>query len=89
MSQQWKEYQEKNNERFLNEMLDLLRIPSISAKIENKDDMLKCAEAAKKSLLAAGCDKAEGTAALLNLQSKTVKFLPVVPPMIKDSFICM
>jgi len=59
MSQQWKEYQEKNNERFLNEMLDLLRIPSISAKIENKDDMLKCAEAVKKSLLAAGCDKAE------------------------------
>jgi acetylornithine deacetylase/succinyl-diaminopimelate desuccinylase-like protein len=59
MSQQWKEYQEKNNERFLSEMLDLLRIPSISAKIENKDDMLKCAEAVKKSLLAAGCDKAE------------------------------
>ena len=59
MSQQWKEYQEKNKERFLEEMLDLLRIPSISAKIENKDDMLTCAEAVKKSLLAAGCDKAE------------------------------
>src|SRR5690606_30400582 len=55
----WKEYQEKNKERFLNEMLDLLRIPSISAKSEHKDDMLKCAEAVKQSLLAAGCDKAE------------------------------
>jgi acetylornithine deacetylase/succinyl-diaminopimelate desuccinylase-like protein len=39
-------------------MLDLLRIPSVSAKTEHKDDMLKCAEAVKKSLLDAGCDKA-------------------------------
>lgn len=59
MSQLWKEYQEKNKERFLNEMLALLRIPSVSAKSEHKDDMLKCAEAVKKSLLDAGCDKAE------------------------------
>jgi len=59
MSQVWKNYQEKNKERFLNEMLDLLRIPSISAKSEHKEDMQKCAEAVKKSLLDAGCDKAE------------------------------
>lgn len=59
MSQAWKDYQEKNKERFLNEMLDLLRIPSVSAKSEHKDDMLKCAEAVKKSLLDAGCDKSE------------------------------
>jgi len=59
MSQTWKEYQEKNKDRFLNEMLELLRIPSVSAKSEHKDDMLKCAEAVKKSLLNAGCDKAE------------------------------
>ena len=39
MSQSWKTYQEKNKERFLNEMLDLLRIPSISAKSEHKADM--------------------------------------------------
>src|SRR5215510_5758618 len=57
--QAWKDYQEKNKDRFLNEMLDLLRIPSVSAKSEHKPDMLKCAEAVKKSLLAAGCDKAE------------------------------
>ncbi|MCB9054431.1 MAG: dipeptidase [Chitinophagales bacterium] len=55
----WKEYQEKNKDRFLNEMLDLLRIPSVSAKSEHKEDMKKCADAVKKSLLAAGCDKAE------------------------------
>ena len=59
MSQSWKTYQEKNKERFLNEMLDLLRIPSISAKSEHKPDMQRCAEAVKNSLLAAGCDKAE------------------------------
>jgi acetylornithine deacetylase/succinyl-diaminopimelate desuccinylase-like protein len=59
MSQVWKEYQEKNKDRFLNEMLDLLRIPSVSAKTEHKADMQKCAEAVKKSLLDAGCTKAE------------------------------
>ncbi len=59
MSQTWKDYQEKNKDRFLNEMLDLLRIPSVSAKSEHKEDMQKCAEAVKKSLLDAGADKAE------------------------------
>jgi acetylornithine deacetylase/succinyl-diaminopimelate desuccinylase-like protein len=59
MSKAWKDYQEKNKDRFLNEMLDLLRIPSVSAKSEHKPDMLKCAEAVKASLLAAGADKAE------------------------------
>lgn len=58
MSQDWKQYQEANKERFLNEMLDLLRIPSISAKSEYKNDMQRCAEAVKDSLLAAGADKA-------------------------------
>jgi acetylornithine deacetylase/succinyl-diaminopimelate desuccinylase-like protein len=59
MSQAWKDYQEKNKDRFLNEMMDLLRLPSVSAKSEHKDDMTKCADAVKASLLAAGCDKAE------------------------------
>lgn len=59
MSKAWKEYQEKNKDRFLHEMLDLLRIPSVSAKSEHKSDMLKCAEAVKESLLAAGAGKAE------------------------------
>jgi len=57
--QSWKDYQEKNKDRFLNEMLDLLRIPSVSAKSEHKADMQKCAVAVKDSLLKAGCDKAE------------------------------
>jgi acetylornithine deacetylase/succinyl-diaminopimelate desuccinylase-like protein len=55
----WKEYQEQNRERFLNEMLELLRIPSISAKSEHKDDMRKCAELVRQRLLDAGADRAE------------------------------
>jgi len=55
----WKEYQEKNKDRFLNEMLDLLRVPSISAKSEHKEDMKKTAELVKQRLLEAGADKAE------------------------------
>ena len=57
--QVWKDYQEKNKERFLNELLDLLRIPSVSAKSEHKDDMKRCAEAMKARLLEAGADKVE------------------------------
>ena len=55
----WKDYFEKNKERFLNEMIDLLRIPSVSAKSEHKADMQKCAEMVKEKLLSSGCDKAE------------------------------
>jgi acetylornithine deacetylase/succinyl-diaminopimelate desuccinylase-like protein len=59
MSTTWKTYQEKNKDRFLNEMLDLLRIPSVSAKSEHGSDMVTCAELVKQRLLDAGCDKAE------------------------------
>lgn len=57
--QVWKDYQEKNKDRFLDELLALLRIPSVSARSENKADMVKCAEAVKQSLLDAGADMAE------------------------------
>lgn len=55
----WKEYQEQHKERFLNELLELLRIPSVSARSEHKEDMIKCAETVKKRLLEAGADKVE------------------------------
>ena len=57
--QVWKDYQEQHKERFLNELLELLRIPSVSAKSEHKNDMQACAEAVKQRLLEAGADKAE------------------------------
>ena len=56
---QWKNYQEENKDRFLDELLALLRIPSVSAKSEHKKDMLACAEAVKDSLLKAGADRVE------------------------------
>jgi hypothetical protein len=39
MSSVWKDYRKKIRIVFLNEMLDLLRIPSISARSEHKGDM--------------------------------------------------
>src|SRR4029078_11785974 len=55
----WKDYQQKNKDRFLNELLELLRIPSVSARSEHKNDMQRCAEVVKQKLLEAGADKAE------------------------------
>jgi acetylornithine deacetylase/succinyl-diaminopimelate desuccinylase-like protein len=52
-------YFEANKDRFLDELLDLLRIPSVSARSEHKPDMLACADAVKAKLLAAGADKVE------------------------------
>ena len=50
----WKEFQETNKDRFLQELLDLLRIPSVSAKSEHNADMQTCAKAVAKSLTDAG-----------------------------------
>ena len=55
----WKDYLDKNKEKFLNELLELLRIPSVSARTEHKNDMVKTAEAVKQRLIEAGVDKAE------------------------------
>ncbi len=57
--QEWTTYQAENKDRFLNELLELLRIPSISARTENKPDMARCAQAVKQRLLEAGASKAE------------------------------
>lgn len=53
------QYIETHKDRFLHELLDLLRIPSVSADPKHKADVARCAEAVKKSLEAAGVDKAE------------------------------
>jgi acetylornithine deacetylase/succinyl-diaminopimelate desuccinylase-like protein len=57
--QAWKEYQEKNKDRFLDELLELLRIPSVSANSDHKEDMRKCAEKVQQRLLEAGADTAK------------------------------
>lgn len=52
-------YIEKHKDRFLNELFDLLRIPSISSLADNKPYMYAAAEYWKNALLKAGADKAE------------------------------
>ena len=54
-----KQYIEQNKERFFDELFSILRIPSISAKQENKPDMVRCAERLKELLLEAGADMAQ------------------------------
>ncbi len=56
MEKVWTDYQAENKQRFLDELLELLRIPSVSAKSEHKQDMIKCAEAIKNRLIEAGAD---------------------------------
>ena len=53
-----KQYIEDNKQRFLDELFELIRIPSISSLSEHKQDMYKAAELWKKYLLDAGADKA-------------------------------
>ncbi len=53
-----KKYIEENKDRFLDELFDLIKIPSISSEAARKDDMLKAAEYWKKTILDAGADKA-------------------------------
>jgi acetylornithine deacetylase/succinyl-diaminopimelate desuccinylase-like protein len=55
----WKEYQTLHQERFLEELLELLRIPSVSARTENKPHMQICAELVQKRLVEAGATRAE------------------------------
>ncbi|GAA4294149.1 dipeptidase [Aestuariibaculum suncheonense] len=52
-------YIEKNKDRFLSELIELLKIPSISADSAYKNEVLKTAEAVKDSLEKAGCDTVE------------------------------
>ncbi len=52
-------YIQTHKDRFLSELFDLLRIPSVSADSKHKDDLRKAAEFIKEKLLNAGVDKAE------------------------------
>ena len=54
-----KSYINQHKDRFLNELIELLKIPSVSADKAFKNDVLKTAEAVKSSLEKAGCDSVE------------------------------
>ena len=54
-----KDYVETHKERFLEELFDLIRIPSVSSKPEARRDMVRAADYIRESLLRAGADHAE------------------------------
>lgn len=54
-----KNYIEANKDRFINELIELLKIPSVSADPAFNQDVLNTADAVKESLEKAGCDFVE------------------------------
>ena len=54
-----KKYIKNNKDKFISELIDLLKIPSVSADPKFKDDVLKCANFIKNKLEIAGADKVE------------------------------
>jgi len=57
--QEIKKYVEENKQRFLEELFELLRFPSVSADPKYKEDVLKTAGFVAEKLKAAGADKVE------------------------------
>lgn len=49
----------ENKDRFLQELIEMLKIPSVSADSKYKEDVLRCADFVKEKLIEAGVDKAE------------------------------
>ncbi|GIM49116.1 dipeptidase [Capnocytophaga stomatis] len=54
-----KNYIEENKERFISELVELLKIPSISADSAYSQDVINTAQTVKKALDEAGCDMTE------------------------------
>lgn len=52
-------YIQENKDRFINELIELLKIPSVSADPAYRDSVLQAAEAVRKTLEAAGADQTE------------------------------
>ncbi|RVT78542.1 dipeptidase [Flavobacterium sufflavum] len=52
-------YIQQNKDRFINELIELLKIPSVSADSAYSQDVIDTSEAVKRSLEKAGCDKVE------------------------------
>jgi acetylornithine deacetylase/succinyl-diaminopimelate desuccinylase-like protein len=52
-------YINENKDRFINELIDLLKIPSISADPAYSDDVLNCADVVAKAMSDAGADNIE------------------------------
>jgi len=53
------EYLDNHQQKFLDELIELLKIPSVSADSAYKEDVARAADFVKESMLEAGLDKAE------------------------------
>lgn len=53
------EFIDDNNEKFLGELIDFLKFPSVSTRERNKTDVLNCAKWLKNNILSSGFEKAE------------------------------
>lgn len=53
------EYINSNRQRYIDELVDIVKIPSISCSSEHKQDVERCAEYLKHKMLAAGLTRAE------------------------------
>jgi acetylornithine deacetylase/succinyl-diaminopimelate desuccinylase-like protein len=91
---QLKQYIEENKKRFLDELFELIRVPSISARPENKPDMIKMAGMLSDALLEAGADEARlnrlssGIPILLSRRYVMERYGLVEPMMTKGNFSC-
>ncbi len=54
-----KNYVDQHKDRFISELIEILKIPSVSADSAYAQDVIDMSEAVKKSLEKAGCDKVE------------------------------
>ena len=54
-----KAYVQQHKDRFINELIELLKIPSVSADAAYSQDVINTSEAVKTSLEKAGCDFVE------------------------------
>ena len=54
-----KQYIKENKQRFIDELIELLKIPSVSADVAYSKEVIKTSEAVKKSLEKAGCQFVE------------------------------
>lgn len=57
--EQIKKYVQQHKNRFVNELIDLLKIPSVSADAAYSQDVLNTADKVKEALQTAGCDLVE------------------------------
>lgn len=53
------DYIRSHRDAFVEELFEVLRIPSVSAQTEHRGDMVRCAEHLAAALVKAGADRAE------------------------------